>query len=175
MPTVFDNSSGQIAIGTILPYGSESVPSGFLECNGASVSRTTYAALFLVIGATFGDGSKNADGTSSGHGSTTYFNLPDMRGRFIRGWDHSAGRDPDTGGRVQSNDGGIGADHVGSLQDDDYKAHTHGQTIHPQGANGSYGSSTDNSGTLATEQTQSSGGSTETRPKNINAMYIIKY
>ena len=51
--------------GTILPYGGSAAPTGFLLCNGAAVSRTTYADLFAVIGTTYG----------SGDGSTT-FNLP---------------------------------------------------------------------------------------------------
>lgn len=50
-------------------------PSGFLKANGAAVSRTAYAALFAAIGTTFGAG----DGT-------TTFNVPDLRGQFIRGW-----------------------------------------------------------------------------------------
>ena len=49
--------------------------SGYLICNGAAVSRTTYADLFSVLGTTYG----------SGDGSTT-FNLPDFRGDFIRGY-----------------------------------------------------------------------------------------
>lgn len=52
--------------------------------SGAAVSRTTYAALFAAIGTTFG----------AGNGSTT-FNLPDLRGEFLRGWDD--GRGADTG------------------------------------------------------------------------------
>jgi len=58
--------------GLIIPWGSVSVPSGFLECNGAAVSRTTYAALFAIISTTYGVG----DGT-------TTFNLPDLTDRTI--------------------------------------------------------------------------------------------
>jgi microcystin-dependent protein len=54
--------------GIIVPWGDASIPSGFLECNGSDVSRTTYAALFAVIGTTYG----------SGNGSTT-FTLPDLQ------------------------------------------------------------------------------------------------
>lgn len=53
-----------------LPYAGSSIPTGWLECNGAAVSRTTYAALFSAISTTWG----------TGDGSTT-FNLPDMRGK----------------------------------------------------------------------------------------------
>lgn len=51
--------------GTILPFAGSTIPSGFLACNGAAVSRTTYAALYSAIGTTYG----------TGNGSTT-FNLP---------------------------------------------------------------------------------------------------
>lgn len=54
--------------GIVIPWSSSSVPSGFLECNGAAVSRTTYSALFAVVGTTWG----------TGDGSTT-FNLPDLQ------------------------------------------------------------------------------------------------
>nr|DAJ43570.1 MAG TPA: tail fiber protein [Bacteriophage sp.] len=63
------------AIGTILPFaGSNAIPNGYLVCDGAAISRTTYALLFDVIGTTYGDGD----------GSTT-FNLPNLKGRYIEG------------------------------------------------------------------------------------------
>ena len=55
------------ATGTILPWSSGSVPTGFLECDGAAVSRTTYSTLFGVISTTYGTG----DGSST-------FNLPNL-------------------------------------------------------------------------------------------------
>lgn len=62
--------------GTVIAFAGNpsSAPSGYLLCNGAAVSRTTYASLFSVIGTTYG----------SGNGSTT-FNLPDLTDRFIQG------------------------------------------------------------------------------------------
>ena len=57
-----------IPTATIVPWSDSSVPSGFLECNGAAVSRTTYSALFAIIGETYG----------AGDGSTT-FNVPDLQ------------------------------------------------------------------------------------------------
>lgn len=57
-------------IGTIIQWGSDTLPEGWLLCDGSAVSRTDYADLFSVIGTNFG----------SGNGSTT-FNLPDLRGR----------------------------------------------------------------------------------------------
>lgn len=70
--------------GRIVLCSNSTIPSGWLECNGAAISRTTYASLFNKIG------------TENGVGNgTTTFNLPDFRGYFIRGWDHGAGRDVD--------------------------------------------------------------------------------
>lgn len=58
--------------GLVVPWTSTTVPSGFLECNGAAVSRTTYAALFAVIGTNYG----------VGDGSTT-FNVPDLTDKTV--------------------------------------------------------------------------------------------
>lgn len=58
--------------GIIIPWTSTSVPSGFLECTGAAVSRSTYSALFAVVGTTYG----------AGDGSTT-FDLPDLQDAVV--------------------------------------------------------------------------------------------
>jgi len=87
--------------GMIVMVGySANPPTGWLKCNGAQVSRTTYSALFAAIGTTYG----------SGDGSTT-FHLPDFRGVFPRGFDDGRGYDS---GRV-----------FGSYQDSANKSHNH--------------------------------------------------
>ena len=60
------------ATGTIVPWGTGTAPSGFLECDGSAVSRTTYAALFAVIGTTYGAGD-----------TTTTFNVPNLTDRTV--------------------------------------------------------------------------------------------
>jgi len=50
-----------IPTATIVPWSSASVPTGFLECNGQTVSRSTYSALFAIVGTTYGAG----DGSST--------------------------------------------------------------------------------------------------------------
>jgi microcystin-dependent protein len=76
--------------GAILPFGGSSAPAGYLLCNGAAVSRSTYAALYAVIGMAFG----------AGNGSTT-FNVPDLRGRFPYGAETSTDHDlGETGGEA---------------------------------------------------------------------------
>ncbi len=68
--------------GEVAFFAMSTAPAGWLKANGAAVSRTTYAALFAAIGTMFG----------SGDGSTT-FNLPDLRGEFLRGYDDGRGVD----------------------------------------------------------------------------------
>lgn len=78
-------------IGTIQAYGgaSSAIPQGWLYCNGAAVSRTIYAELFAVIGTSFG----------TGDGSTT-FNIPDLRGEFLRGAGNNSHSNQGNGGTV---------------------------------------------------------------------------
>ncbi|MEL0207667.1 MAG: tail fiber protein [Gammaproteobacteria bacterium] len=63
-----------IPTATIIPWSDTSVPTGYLECDGAAVSRTTYAALYAIVGDTYG----------SGDGSTT-FNVPDLQDNIPMG------------------------------------------------------------------------------------------
>lgn len=77
-----DDLSGMVPSGAVLYFAGQSAPAGWLKANGAAVSRTAYAALFAAIGTTYG----------AGDGSTT-FNLPDLRGEFVRGWDDGRGID----------------------------------------------------------------------------------
>ena len=65
--------------GTMLPFAGKTVPAGFLLCNGAAISRTTYARLFSVLGTTWG----------AGDGSTT-FNLPNVNDRCLEGTTNTA-------------------------------------------------------------------------------------
>lgn len=71
-----------VGVGSVSTFAMSTPPAGWLKANGAAVSRSTYAALFAAIGTTFG----------AGDGSTT-FNLPDLRGEFVRGWDDGRGLD----------------------------------------------------------------------------------
>lgn len=136
--------------GIIVPFAGTTVPAFWRECDGLAISRTTFAALFAAIGETYGPGD----------GSTT-FNVPDLRGEFMRGWDHGRGVDA---GRV-----------IGSTQADELEAHTHSISIpatNNQAATPMAFFGSDSQGTLSTN-TGSSGG-TETRPRNVAIMYIIK-
>jgi len=179
--------------GAVFCLAVSAVPADYLECNGAAVSRTTYAALFAVISTTYG----------AGNGSST-FNLPDLRGEFVRGWDN--GRGVDSGRSIANSQGSQFAQHnhgVGSLDianksltgtaTDISETFQEGSTsgIFGKGANGTgplTPSSADTSvtGTLTINashdhsisgSTANRGGDTapnENRPRNIAMMYIIK-
>lgn len=159
--------SGDIVIKTLQTSGGSlvsAIPSGYLECDGSAVNRTTYSNLYTAISDQFGEGD----------GSTT-FNIPDMRGMFPRGWDHGAGTDPDAGTRTAQNTGGNTGDNVGSEQDSQNKSHTHTLSGYEEDSADHPGSITvprkgAGSGLISTV---SSGGD-EARPKNLNFVFCIK-
>lgn len=93
-----------VPTGTIFPFaGSETnIPSGYLECDGDHVSSTTYPALSTLLGNTYNEGQTPPSGE---------FFLPDLRGSFVRGWDHGRNVDPNR--------------QRGSTQNDSNKSHTH--------------------------------------------------
>jgi len=153
--------------GTQLDWPSETLPARALERNGASLSRTTYADLFSVIGTIYGA----ADIYS--------FNLPDDRGKFPRYWDHGKGVDPDRASRTAVAVAGatmVAGDHVGTEENDDVVAHSH--PIYNVTDNGGgpkryvLGGAT---GTYVTLATGNSAAGNETRPRNKYVMPIIFY
>ena len=154
--------------GSIVAYTANTVPSGYLECNGAAVNRTTFSALFAIISDDFGNGD----------GSTT-FNLPDLRGEFIRGWDHGATNDPDSGSRLDRGDGVTG-DRIGTTQADALESHTHtmpDKLFQTEGAPGlsDTGGSQRGNINMNTLTLGSTGEGAETRPRNVYMMYLIKF
>lgn len=156
--------------GIIQAFGGASAPVGYLICDGTAISRTVYSKLFSAIGTAYG----------AGDGSTT-FNLPDLRGQFLRGVDGTAGNDPDKLTRTASGSGGNTGNNVGSKQSDSFKNHNHtwpglynsaplGNTA-PGGPAGNFSGVGSNSAYPNTSST----GDAETRPKNIYVNFIIKY
>lgn len=133
--------------GMVISYAGQTVPSGYLECDGSAINRILYSDLFSVIGTSFG----------IGNGSTT-FNVPDLRGEFVRGWDNGKGTDA---GRL-----------FGSFQADEIRAHNHSGVSGPPTGNLSGGG---NRGSDTGVYTTNSTGGSETRPRNIALMYCIKY
>lgn len=97
--------ANSVPSGGVLAFARSSAPAGWLVADGSAVSRTTYIDLFNAIGTTFG----------SGNGTTT-FNLPNIQGAVVRGWNGS-GSGVDTGRAF------------GSMQQPQNQQHTHGLTI----------------------------------------------
>lgn len=159
--------------GEVRCFASTTAPFGFLACDGSPVSRLTYPDLFLSIGTTYGDGTQNADGTASGF-SGTHFNLPDYRGLFLRMVDGSKGNDPDKASRTAMFAGGVTGNNVGSVQTDMFAAHAHttGRGEGSINSNGPWPEGTNNP--VSNDPTSTVGGN-ETRPKNANVLYCIKY
>ena len=172
-----------VPTGSVHLMATTTAPSGYLKCNGAAVSRTTESALFAIIGTTWGEGD----------GSTT-FNLPDLRGEFVRGWADNGSVDS---GRS-----------FASSQSDQNKQHNHGVTDPGHGHsvndpghfhNVAYSNSDSGDGVIEESGVGLSGyeptetattgiavnlghtgisinndGGSEARPRNIAMMYVIK-
>jgi len=152
-----------VPTGSVMAYAGNSAPTGWAICDGSTLSRTNNDELYQVIGTAHG----------AGDGATT-FHLPDYRGRFLRGVDTGALRDPDVATRQPMNSGGNTGDAVGSVQEDAFEAHDHRldwdlQIIATGPNSTSYGSDRSR-----TSKTETAGQSSETRPLNAYVNYIIK-
>jgi len=153
---------------TVVAYMGTVAPPGWLICDGSSVSRTSYSTLFGVIGTSSG----------GGDGATT-FNLPDMRGIFLRGLNGTrsdAFADPDYNSTLRVNifAGGNAGNALGSYQADQFASHTHGYNYEPNVTGFSGNSTSAPRAPYGTAQTSAAGGN-ETRPKNVYVNYIIKF
>ncbi|MFY0399965.1 tail fiber protein [Brevundimonas naejangsanensis] len=138
-----------VSAGAVSYFARATAPAGWLAANGAAVSRTTYADLFAAIGTTFG----------AGNGSTT-FNLPDLRGEFVRGLDDGRGIDA---GRS-----------LGSAQASQNLAHTH-EYMEVMGVDNTQGGSGIQGGWFGYGATTSSSGGAEARPRNVALLACIKF
>lgn len=137
-------------VGAVVGFAMNSAPTGWLIANGVAVSRSTYARLFSRIGTRYGEG----DGSAT-------FNIPDYRGLFQRGLDNDRGVDPS---RI-----------IGSYQADQNKPHTHRlQYSATSTGNGSLVTGSPGTGSLSSVAVELS-GEVEARPKNISALFCIKF
>lgn len=151
--------------GSIIFHSKSAAPAGYLKCNGGAVSRSTYGDLFAEIGTTFG----------AGDGSTT-FNVPDLRGEFLRGWDDSRGIDSGRG--------------FASAQSQSYQTHNHtidGRILVGNAVGSGFNSGLTSGGAgynvvgivsdtgIGGATSGANGGVNETRPRNIALLACIKY
>jgi len=109
-----------IPTATIVPWSTASVPTGFLECNGSAVSRSTYSALFAIIGTTYG----------AGDGSST-FNVPDLQDRVTIGKSNNKALASTGGANTVAKTGNIGGSTANATLSTPQLA-SHG---HPSGVN----------------------------------------
>lgn len=169
-PNVAD---GQLVpTGAILAYGGRYAHPGYLLCDGSVVSRETYVDLYVAIGTYWG----------YGNGSTT-FNVPDLRGRFLRMGSYGIGRDPDVGSRTPCNLGGAGGAAIGSVQGHAFAYHVHylqrpvwhGSANNGDSTQWGWSSAADVTSWGMGYDTDTRGQSSETRPINANVTFEIKY
>jgi phage-related tail fiber protein len=150
-------------------------PPRYLICDGSEISRTTYSNLFNVIGITFG----------SGNGTST-FNIPDLRGMFIRGYDPTGNIDKDrnkTGfgttqqDTIQNITGNVASvirswDFGRGKFDGVFESSNTDSDIHVQSGNGGgYGSNVN----FDASKSPGARTSTETRPKNVALLACIRF
>ena len=183
-------SVGFVPVGAVLTWFMETAPDGYLECDGKVHSLTAhpeYQALANLFGNRFG-----GDGVDT-------FGVPDLRGEFLRGWNHGTtefpnNTDPDASSRTDRGDGTTG-DSVGTKQGYEVQSHNHtGNTNrtgdHSHSSHGQGGAKKGlNSGFVGMTTSGNTGvagahrhtlninntGGAETRPRNVSVMFIIKY
>ena len=197
---VEDKTGFIMPVGAIISYGGSTPPKGWLLCDGQAVSKDFYPDLFEAIGNAWGRG----DGTAT-------FNLPDLRGQFLRGVSGTSNVDPNKNNRYALYNGNTG-NNEGSYQEGAtalpnnaflgtttaVENHNHTITVVEQNDHGGGGGPnlapltntngvlsyngtavstlpTSNAATSSHNLTVKSGGDGETRPKNANVNFIIKY
>jgi microcystin-dependent protein len=168
-------TSASVPTGTVTAFAGSTAPSGYLLCDGQAISRTTYSTLFTEIGTTYG----------AGDGSTT-FNLPDLRGIFVRGAGSQTIESVTYSGTLGTTQGQATALPTTPFTTNTAGAHSHDMNertdIAVGGATGvAIGTRPGNlrSNNMETagahSHTITGGGDAETRPANLSLNYIIKY
>lgn len=172
-----------IPAGSIIPFAgpAENIPAGWMLCDGSAVNRSTYANLYNTIGVAWG----------IGDGSTT-FNLPDLRGMFLRGVSASdTTNDQDATSRLANVNGGNSGNNVGSFQGDairNISGEFSSASVYPYGnvgfvnytllgpGGGQSGSGSDSyTATFNFDASLVVPVGSDNRPKNVYVTYIIKY
>ena len=180
-----------VPTGSVHVMATTTVPSGYLECAGQYISRTTYANLFAIIGTTWG--------TNAG----TNFRLPDLRGQFVRGWANTSSVDSGRSFASSQSSQNLSHNHSYSggsvsVSGANHRHNARGFSLQPSIASvgitlgsgqgyqigyrtsdsGSTGQAILDSGTLSMSGSVSlsinNNGGNESRPQNIAMMYVIK-
>ncbi len=178
---VAHNATLTFPAGIIIPFAgpAENIPAGWMLCDGSAISRSEYANLYNAIGVCWG----------TGDGATT-FNLPDLRGMFLRGVSGDSGNDADADSRIVLKDnGGNTGNNVGSYQGDAIRnitgSHGSGEKYNDIPATGAFykqswtnrtaGDGTNNPQAYGFDASRVVPVGSDNRPKNVYVTYIIKY
>ena len=180
-----------VPTGSVHVMATTTVPSGYLECAGQYISRTTYANLFAIIGTTWGTN------------ASTNFSLPDLRGQFVRGWANTSSVDSGRSFASSQSSQNLSHNHSYSggsvsVSGANHRHNARGFSLQPSIASvgitlgsgqgyqigyrtsdsGSTGQAILDSGTLSMSGSVSlsinNNGGNESRPQNIAMMYVIK-
>lgn len=180
-------------VGTILSYIGSSAPSGWLLCDGSAFNRFDYPQLFAIIGISCGDG-----------GAANSFNVPDLRGRFLRGFSGTSSADSNKNERFNLMNGGNSGNDIATYQNDATRFPANASTTNDGNHTHTYDDAfysenfTNNAGKIGSDATDNNndyyfrtpkptteeagvhshsltGGDQETRPKNFSVNFIIKY
>jgi microcystin-dependent protein len=157
-----------IPVATVIALSGPEIPEGWLECNGAELSRSAYADLYAAIGTSYGPG----DGSST-------FNLPDLRGEFLRGLDNGRGVDDGRslgsaqGDTIRNISGSIAGNYLSSSPEAEDGALF--GTITQTNNRYAYSGGIYWGGTVNIDASRQVPTADENRPRNIAMIYAIKY
>ena len=168
-----------IPTATVVPWTDSSVPAGFLECNGQAVSRSTYSALFAIIGTTYG----------AGDGSSTFL-VPDLQDEVVIGKSNNKALASTGGANTVASTGNVGGSTANAtLSTAQLASHSHGNVLNPGntrvdqfpnaqnsplGGSGSTGGTGSGTGHQHNMSATFSGDSTSVIQPYIAVIYIIK-
>ncbi len=186
------NRQSPLKAGIIAPYAGATAPTGWLSCDGSTLSQADYPDLYAALGSTWDTCRNQSTGSNYSAPSAGTFRLPDLRGSFVRGAGTSSGYGTTTLAAFQddataknglaastASDGGhnhkldIG---TGAFAGNQYRINSTAVSS-PSSSSTSYPSSGDNPTTAADGQhnhTITVTGDSETRPANVGVNYIIK-
>jgi len=153
-------------VGSVKMHGNATAPSGWLNCDGSAVSRTTYANLFSIIGTTCGVGD-----------NSTTFNVPDVRSAFPRGAGTSTGftQNHTTTLGTKENDQIQGHIHNTTLTSINFWSGTYVTQLGSSGSNVYRNDNPNTAGALTEAANGTVRAGNETRPNNLGINFIIKF
>lgn len=150
-----DETRQMAPVGLVAHFARNSAPAGWLKANGAAISRSAYAELYAALGTTYG----------SGDGFTT-FNLPDLRGEFVRGFDDGRGVD---GGRA------LGSSQSGAIQSHGHSGSSADAGSHEHSGNANSSGSHNHSASSVSAGNHAHSASTDTQGEHTHSGIVASH